>query len=214
MKPTAPRRPILLLLALLVTVSGCASGTKLTALWKDPYWHSGPLRNVFVIAVRKDPVRRRLFENACVNELRLHGITATPSYDEFPNAVPDTQQVVDAIQAHAYDGVLVSLRLENTQEAVEVPPTTSTVPETRHNPYTGRYYTVYREVYTPGYTETNEVRRFQTDVWATGAGGRLVWSGAVNVYDSMSADVVHDMIAKSILPQAVKDGVFPPVTKP
>jgi hypothetical protein len=209
MTPLSPCRSVLLLIALVVALGGCASGTTLSSRWHDPYWHSGPLRNVYVIAVRKDPVRRRQWEDACVAGLKTRGVKAIPSYVEFPNAVPDTQQVVDAIQAAKYDGVVVSLRLETTQEQREVPATTSVIPETRHNPYTGMYYTVYREVYTPGYTETNEIRRFQTDIWSTGGDGRLVWSASASIYDPMSADVMQDLIGKKILPAAAKDGVFP-----
>ena len=66
------------LLALAVT-AGCAAQSEMTNLWKDPSFTSGPMRNVLVVALRKDPVRRRMWEDAFVDELGARGLSATPS---------------------------------------------------------------------------------------------------------------------------------------
>ncbi len=209
MTPTSHRRFALTLLLLVVAFAGCATGTKISEHWRDPSWKAAPLGNVYVVAIRKEAVRRRMWEDGFVAQLKERGVQATPSYAQFPDAAPDTQQVIDAVSAGGYDGVLVSLRLPNTQEQREVLPTTTRVAETRRNPYTGFYYTAYRDVYTPGYTETDEIRRYQTDVYATKNGGSLIWSASVQSYDPIDAALVKAVVEKKVLPQATKDRIFP-----
>src|SRR5687768_1332862 len=97
-------------MAMVVGVLGCAAQSEMTDLWKDPSFGSSPVRNVLVVGVRKDPVRRRIWEDAFATELRARGVTATSSYTLTPDAVPDTQQVIDAIRDNGYDAVLVSIR--------------------------------------------------------------------------------------------------------
>ena len=202
-------RRIAALAALVLAISGCASGTSLTERWRDPSWNSAPMGRVFVVAVRRDAVRRRMWEDAFVNALKERGVTATPSYSQFPDAAPDTQQVIGVVGSGSYDGVVVSMRLPNQQEEREVPATVTRVPVTGRNPFTGMYYTVYRDVYQPGYVETDEVRLIQTDVWTAKEGGRLVWSGTIRSYDPIDGGLVKDVVDKKVLPQASKDGIFP-----
>jgi hypothetical protein len=213
MMPNARRRTRIALLsfaaALAVAFAGCASNTSLVEHWRDPSWTSAPMGTVFVVALRRDPVRRRMWEDGFVEALKARGVNATPSYTQFPDAAPDTQQVIDVVRAQTYDGVIVSTRLPNVQEQREVLPTATRVAEARRNPFTGMYYTIYRDVYTPGYVETDEVRRFQTDIWTTKEGGRLVWSGSVSSYDPATKDLVEAVVEKEVMPQATKDGIFP-----
>jgi hypothetical protein len=202
-------RRLLPLLSLVAVLAGCASGTQLSDRWRDPSYTAGPARKVYVVAIRNDAVRRRMWEDAYVSQLKARGADATASYTQFPDAAPDTQQVADVVGGGAYDAVLIAMRLPTTTALREVPPTTTRVAETRRNPFTGFYYTVYRDVYTPGYTETDEVRRFQTDVWTTQGGGRLVWSTSLDMYDPATGDAARDVVSKKVLKTAAKDGVLP-----
>jgi hypothetical protein len=134
MSPLAARSARHALLALVIALGGCASSAQLADHWSDPDWRSAPLRNVYVIAVRKDATRRRIWEDGFVTQLRQRGVHATASYVQFPDAVPDTQQVIAAVRAGSYDGVVVSLRLPSRQEEREVPAMTSQEAELRRNP--------------------------------------------------------------------------------
>lgn len=198
-----------LLLLALFTLAGCGSGAQVADTWRDATYQSPPMGRVYVVAVRNDAVRRRMWEDAFVSQLKAHGADATASYTQFPDAAPDTQQVEDVVSGGRYDGVLISLRLPSTTALRDVPPTTERVAETRRNPFTGFYYTVYRDVYTPGYTETDEIRRFQTDVWTTKEGGRLVWSESVNMFDPTTGDAAKDVVSKKVLKHASRDGILP-----
>jgi len=48
---------------------GC-SQSQMTDVWKDPSYNEGTMKKVFAVAVRRDPVRRRIWEDAFVEELK------------------------------------------------------------------------------------------------------------------------------------------------
>ena len=73
---------------------------------------NSPLKKILVIAVRKDAVWRRIWEDAFVAEFSNDGVKAIASYNLFPNALPDTNQVAGAVQENEFDGILVNRPLE------------------------------------------------------------------------------------------------------
>jgi hypothetical protein len=199
-------------LALLVIAgtAGCAAQSEMSNLWKDPSFASGGVHNALVVAIRKDPVRRRRWEDAFVKELTARGVTATPSYSLFPEASPDTQQVIEAVQKNGYDAVLASVRLPDQTTTTYVPGAIRQEPVTVQD-YYGRFHSRWVTVQDPGYTESDKIIQVQTDLWSTAGGsGRLVWSGTLRTLDSINLDKA---VSKEILPQLEKQGVVPPKTK-
>lgn len=188
-----------LALLTLSLVIGCAARSQTTNLWSDPTYTAGPMQNTFVVALRPDPVRRRLWEDAFAAELGARGVKATPSYRVFPEAAPDTQEVIAAIRQSGYDTVVVSVRLPNETQTTYVPGITRREPVTSGN-YYGRFHTYWVDVQEPGHTEIDEIRRVQTDIWATGSGGRLIWSSTLNTLESSSDRTVRTAVAKDIIP--------------
>jgi hypothetical protein len=187
----------------LLLLTGCASQIAMTDVWKDQSFTSGPLRNVLVVAVRKDPVRRRLWEDAFAQELRLRGVTATPSYQLFPDAPPDTQDVIEAVRRNGHDAVLSSVRLPNETRATYVPGIMRRQPVTVVD-YLGRFHTYLEDVQDPGHTEIDEVRLIQTDIWTTSDGGRLIWSGTLRTLESVNRNAVDTAVSKDIMPELEK----------
>ena len=60
---TLARRMILSILAVLSSIDfGCAP-SELTNIWRDPSFKDQPMTNILVIAVKKDPVSRRMWED-------------------------------------------------------------------------------------------------------------------------------------------------------
>ena len=98
-------------------MAGCAS-SELADIWSDSSFQSHPLNKMLVISVNKNSVHRRIWEDAFSAELAKHNVAATSSYRLFPDAVPDTNQVMSIVQSNNFDGVLVTRRLPpetNTQ---------------------------------------------------------------------------------------------------
>jgi hypothetical protein len=195
------------LLALMMTV-GCAVQSEMTDLWKDPTFPIGPMHNVLVVAVRKDPVRRRMWEDAFVSELGARGLTATSSYQLFQDAPPDTQEVIEAVRKNGYDAVLVSIRRPNETTSTFVPGNVRRESVTRED-YYGVFHTYLRDVQDPGHTEIDEIRLIQTDVWTTGGNGHLVWSGTLRTLDSVTNRTMETTVSKDIIPVMEKQGVVP-----
>lgn len=203
-------RLTLVALPLVLTLLGGCAANELVNMWKDPDYSDGALKKVLVLAIRKDPVLRRIWEDGFTQELKAHGVDAASSYTMFPGVAPDTQQVAEAVRTGGYDGVVVSVRLPNVTQTTYVPGYTQTKPVSVYRPMFHGYVTYYREVQVEGYTETNEVHSFQTDVWTTHNGGKLIWSGTLETVEAPSKGTAQDAIQGRIVPELVKAGILPP----
>jgi hypothetical protein len=207
------RRGALLLAACAAAaiLGGCSgSGTQLVNMWRDPTAPAQPIRRMLVVAVRKDPVNRRIWEDGFVAGLSKHGVAATPSYNLFPNAVPDTDAVVVAVREHDFDGVLVTHRLPTTTQQNYVPGYTRLEPVWVRSRWYGTYHTYWSEVHEPGYVETDKIVRNQVDLWNTIGDGRLVWSGTTESINPSSTAEVNRAITKLIVPELLAHGVIAP----
>ncbi|MBN1423183.1 hypothetical protein JXA88_01380 [Candidatus Fermentibacteria bacterium] len=195
-----------------VVLDGC-SQSRMTDQWTDHAYNDGTLKKVLAVAVRKDPARRRIWEDAFVEELKAHGVAATGSYTVFPSTVPDSSQVSDIVRREGYDGVAVSARLPNTTEETYVAGYTKRELVRVSRPFLRGYTTYWRDVRIPGYTETNEVRRFQTSVWTTHNGGRMIWSGTIETADAVAEGPVRNAIRDLIVAELAAAGILPPRIK-
>ena len=206
------RSSVVLPLSLAVVVTGCAASASLTNLWVDPNEDRAPLRSAYVLAMEHDPGQRRIMEDAFVAALAKRGMQAEPSYRRFPNNVPNTDVIEDAIQQAGYDGVLVISRLDSRTESTYIPGYVSTEARTHYNPWTGRYRTFWVDIPHPGYVETERVARRRVDVWRpTSARGEadLVWTAVGEVVAPGSADEVsHDLVDR-VVPELAKKGIVP-----
>ena len=188
-------------------LAGCAA-SQLGNMWRDQSFQSTGMKNVLVIAMRSDQVRRRLWEDSFSGGLAEYGAKATPSYKLWANAVPDTQQVIEAVRRDGYDGVLVNMRPADSALESWVPGYTRREAVTKQNPFTGAYYTYWKDVEVPGHTQTLAVANFQTDVWTTTDGGKLVWSGRSQTTDGVDVNVIKTQTNKLVLPELSKSGVL------
>jgi F0F1-type ATP synthase membrane subunit c/vacuolar-type H+-ATPase subunit K len=59
-------------------LGGCAASSGLVNMWRDPGYNDGPMRHVLVVAVVRNSARRRILEDAFVEELRRGGRHRAP----------------------------------------------------------------------------------------------------------------------------------------
>jgi hypothetical protein len=142
-----------------------------------------------------------------VAELAQYGLTATPSYRLFPDAIPDTSQLRDAVAGERFDGVLVTHPLPRVTSTNYVPPYTSTEAHLVYNPWKKQYYTLYQDVTHPGYVDSTAVFRNEIDVLMPGAQGQMVWTGTSatpepSTMDGLRHDVVS-LVVKTLSKQAI-----------
>ena len=170
-------------------------------MWKDPLYPKQPIRSVLVIGIKDDPAVRRIWEDAFVSALTQEGVHAMPSYRDFPTALPDTQQVADAVQQGDFDGVVTIVGLGTETQSTYVPGYVTTAPVTHYNHWTGYYDTWYRDVYAPGYVTTDQVVRQRVDVWSVDEGGTLVWTGTTQTLNPTSGDEVCKDVTDLVIPE-------------
>lgn len=194
-------------------LAGCGGPAQLSNVWAEPGYSSGALTNVLVTALRKDPVRRRRWEDAFVSALARRGVKGTSSYSLWPDAPPDTQQVTAAVQQNHFDAVLSLVRLEDRF-------VTTTTPGQIHREMVsyldvwGRAITRYQDVQEPAQTTTETLLSFQTDMWrTTNRSGRLIWSGTVQAYESAGTKILEDLVDNRIMPGLTKSGILPKLTE-
>jgi len=204
------RRPLALLMAatVLATLAGCGTTTRLTDLWRDPAYSGPAPKNLLVIGMSNDPERRRMWEDTFLASLKRQGIHATASYTLFPGALPDTESVKQKVRDNGYDAVIVTHRLARGQVDRFVPPGASTAPDATASQW-GYYHTYYQEVSGSGYVESDQLMRFQTDLWVVdGKRGRQVWMGRSETMSPDSAKELSRELTDQIIPELMKQGLL------
>jgi hypothetical protein len=187
---------------------GCVS-SQLTNTWMDPSFKDQPMTNILVIAVKRNAVSRRIWEDGLVAELSAHSVVSIPSYRLFPNAIPDTQQVVTAVREKKCDGVLMVRRLPSQTATYDRPGYVRSVPVTRYDRLKQTYYTIYREVYEPAFSDTLKIMRHEIELWSTKETGQLVWAGTGETLDPSSREAVRKEITDLIIPELARQGIIP-----
>jgi len=82
--------------------------------WRDPAFEGPPVKSALVLAMKRDPTLRRIWEDALSGELARHGVTATPAYRVFPDVVPDTTAIATAVKDEAIECVAKKLASEES----------------------------------------------------------------------------------------------------
>ncbi|HEY4698178.1 MAG: hypothetical protein A3J49_20185 [Gallionellales bacterium RIFCSPHIGHO2_02_FULL_57_16] len=169
------RNPFGLLILAAMLVTACAT-TQLNSVWKDPSYQTRPAR-VMVIGVAKKPLKRRLFEDEFVVQLKAHGTEAIASYTVLPDKKQDDQVVIAAkVKELGADTVLITRQVSKKTVKTYVPGTVYYPP-----PYYGTwpdYYGYgYRYMYSPGYIAEDEYAVIETNLYET-RNDKLVWAAS------------------------------------
>jgi hypothetical protein len=189
------------LCCLFTLMAGCAS-SELVDIWNDSSFQSPPLNKMLVISVSKNLVYRHGWEDAFSAEFAKHNVAATPSYRLFPDAVPDTNQVIQIVRSNGFDGVLVIHRLPSEMK---------TQYREREFRYSRRYksfMTYYLEIGQAGYADSQKVNIRTFDVWATGNEDQLIWSATSKTPEPNSIQQVRPEIVKLVLSELTKQRII------
>jgi len=193
---------------LIIQVSGCVSSSTLIDKWHDPSFKAPPLAKMLVITVRKDLTKRRIWEDAFVNELAKHGVAATSSYGLFPDVPPDTNQVIATVKANGFDGILVVLMLPTETNKQYIQGYTTQIQDVHYSLYLNRYFTYYRDIVHPGYIDSQKVAMCAIDVTTTGNGGGLIWSATSRTPDPGSVTDVQRGIAGLVISELSRRSII------
>ncbi|MGH7584280.1 MAG: hypothetical protein ACREL5_13750 [Gemmatimonadales bacterium] len=196
------------LVVVAAVVSTACTTTSLVNMWHDPAYPKQPLNRILVVALHKGPAARRVWEDGFVAALKDHGVDATPSYQLFPTADPDTTALLAAVGHRGFEGVLLTHRQSATREPQYVPGYVTAGPGWYRGPWINHYAMYYQRIYAPGYVEINRVVRYEIDLWMTTGEARLVWSGTTASINPASSKQVNREIADQIVPQLVQTGII------
>jgi len=192
---------------LMISIESCSS-SNLVDVWNDPTYHESPLQKVFVIAIRRDPVQRRIWEDAFAAELSEHGVNAMSSYHLFADALPDTNQIIQTIREKGFDGILMVRHISAETKTHYVPGYTSSEPIQRYNVFRKEYDSYFLDVQHPGYVDSSVVHRRAIDVWVVRNDERMIWSATSNSPDRSTVKAVQEDIAGLVIPELLQNNII------
>jgi hypothetical protein len=199
-----------LLCCAITLMPGCSTSV-LVNQWSDASYHGPALTKILIVAVRNNPARRRVWEDAFIGDLARRGVSATQSYRLFPDALPDSSQLDKAVAEHAFDGIIITRRLPKAVNTQYVQGYVATEPETRYSRRRGEFHTYYHDVEHPGYVDTQVVANRSIDVWTTSSNGSMIWSAVSETPEPASAEAVHRDIVSLVTADLARKGIIPQV---
>lgn len=195
-------------LCCIVLITENCTSSVLVDVWSDPSYNGPPLKKLFIIAVRKDPVQRRIWEDAFVSELANYDIKATSSYQLYPDLLPDTTQIIQTIQEKGFDGILITRILLPETKTYTVASSITTEKITKYNFFRRSYDTYYHDVLHPGYTESYVIDRRAIDVWLIKNDEKMIWSATSNSPERYSLQAVQIDIADLVMPELLRSSII------
>ena len=168
-----------------LVLAACASGTKLTATWRDP--EAGPVdfagRKVAAVVMTTDEANRRYAEAYLARELTSRGVDAVAGYSLVPNDVRgDKERARGLLEQAGVFGAVVMRPVGQKQELSQGPGYVNYW----NQPYYGSFYSYYSfgwgAVYHPGYLKTENIVTVEIMVFDVEK-DVLVWAGMSETTD-------------------------------
>lgn len=169
--------------AFCLLVAASCSLTNLDAVWKDPQYQGGKLKNVLVIGGTTNQVVRRIFEDEFTARFKSRGTNAIPSYTIFPSEKTLDKDTIESKSRDLGIDAMLIARVVDTKKKQELTPAPSNYyyrdiyfydwpnrySRFYSGPFPGRYYN--DRLYYSEY----EVANLETTIYDTQT-GKLIWS--------------------------------------
>lgn len=203
----AARLFVVFILALLVT--GCSS-TRLAESWEASDSSEPPAKKILLVAMIKDPVTRRFFEEHFVAEARKKGVEVIPSFEYIPNATDhdEKEEIIEVIRETGVDGILVA-QLKGVEKKYRfVPSHLDWFPDSHNNTaFYDYYYQNYRAIYRPGYVGADNYFNMQFRYFSAHS-EKMLWAGntltknprsVIGAIEQIAAEVISDLKGENLL---------------
>ena len=168
-------RPFSVLILVAMLLTACAS-TQLNSVWKDPSYQTRPAK-IMVVAVAKNPINRRLFEDEFVQQLKSRGTNAIASYTILPDKQEGDQVIIAKKVAEMGADTVLITRLVSKKTVHVYVPGTAYYPPPFYNSWPDYYGYGYRYMYTPGYIAEDEYAVMETNLYEAKS-DKLVWAAS------------------------------------
>ncbi len=181
------------LLGMLAVLLASCSTTQIKSVWKEPSYAGHP-QKIMVIAIAKEPIYRRIFEDEFVLQLKARGVEAIASYATLPDKSQDDQAAIaKMVEQLGADTVLISRLVSKRTVRVYYPPTIT------HRPH---YYGMWPDYYlhgydfinAPGYTTKYEYALLETNLYDA-RNDKLIWAATTETgVDNFTQRLVKPVI--------------------
>ncbi len=162
--------PLGYLMAIAMLLSACVT-TQLTSVWKDPSYQARPAK-IMVVAVAKNPIHRRLFEDEFVRQLKSRGTDAIAGYTVLPDGHQGDQALVaKEVSELGADAVLITRLVSKKIVQTYVPGT----PPLFYGTWPEYYGYGYYYMSTPGYVANDEYAVIETNLYQASS-NKLIWA--------------------------------------
>lgn len=164
-------------------VAASCSLTNLNAVWKDPQYQGGKLKNVLVIGASTNQVVRRIFEDELTARFKSRGTNAIPSYTIFPSEKTLAKDTIESKSRDlGFDAMLIA-RVVDTKTKRELTPAPSNYyyRDAYFYDWPNRYSRFFSGSYTGRYYDDRlyyseyEVVNLETNIYDIQT-GKLIWS--------------------------------------
>ena len=191
---------------LCLSVVASCSLTNLNAVWMDPQYQGGKLKNVLVIGGSTNQVVRRIFEDEFTARLKTRGTHAIPSYSIFPSEnTLDKDAIESKSRELGIDAMLIA-RVVDTKTKRQLTPTpyNSYYRNTYFYDWPNRYSRFYSGTVSARYYDDRryyseyEVVNLETNLYDTQT-GKLIWSALSDTVIGGSSDLEVSSIVEVIM---------------
>lgn len=213
MKYQSKKYSIFLMLILFTVINfiGCTS-SRLIDVWKDQSYKPGKIKNILVIAINNNKTKRRLWEKTYVDAFHDAGVKATPSYNYYPNDVPEEKDIPNLFKDN-YDGIVLIQKVSEENRKYRVPGQLYYQPVWLGYTFGRRYVAGYRIVRSPGYIEKETVTQIETTFWEPSEDGKMIWSAITESVSPTSPLKFSEEVSDLVVPKMINDGIIFPKDK-
>lgn len=182
------------------------STTQIKSVWKDPSYFGIPLK-VMVVAVAKEPITRRIFEDEFVLQLKAKGTEAIASYTVLTDKNQDDQEAIaKMVTKTGADSLLISRMVSKRNVRVYYPATVTHRPH-HYGKWPDYYMHGYDTINKPGYSTKYEYALMETNLYDA-SNNNLVWAATTETgVNNLNQTSIKPYIA-SILNIMLDDGIL------
>jgi len=198
----------------LLVLASC-SLTNLNAVWKDPQYQGGKLKNVLVIGASKNEVVRRILEDEFSARFKSRGTNAIASYTVFPSQnTLDKDTIESKSRALGLDAMLIA-KVVDTKTKQELTSASSGYyyRDTYFYDWPNRYSRFYSGPY-PGrfyndrlYYSEYEVVNLETTIYDTQT-GKMIWSARSDTVLGGSSELEVNSVVATIMKNLAENNLI------
>jgi hypothetical protein len=192
----------------LLALGGCAT-TAFQSTWRNPEAQPVKLegRKIAAVVMTRNPDNRRPAETALADEITRRGAIGIPSFTILKQENPaDPATAQKELAESGVDGVITMRVLARNEETTYVPNQWTAVPH--YNSWSGYWGYGWRQVYEPGYLQTDTFVSVETLVYSV-VQDKLLWAGMSETINPSRADALVRELAGKVAGQLEKEGLLP-----